>query len=173
MVHEKRLPGLPRTFLAVIALLTGMATPSLSASDTPVVRLSEPVESTDAFETFGIPLPEVAQSLPLPDVLDDAAAYVDADIQVTAKVKQVCQKKGCFLVAQAGPHVVRVSFKDYGFFVPTDISGRTVTLHGVLTREVLTAAQARHFSEDAQQEGAFKPGWQYEFVAVSVRVPRG
>ncbi len=141
------------------------------AGDSGVIRLSEPVEVTDAYETFGAPLP-AADAMSLAAIIEDADRYADADVQITVKVKQVCQKKGCFFVAQDGPHIARVSFKDYGFFVPTDISGRTVTLHGVLKRNELSEAQAEHFSKDAGKPGAFKPGPQYEIVAVSVRVPR-
>ena len=141
------------------------------AGDPGVIRLSEPVEATDEYETFGAPLP-AADAMSLAAVIEDADRYADADVQITTRVKQVCQKKGCFFVAQDGPHIARVSFKDYGFFVPTDISGRTVTLHGVLKRKEITEAQAKHFSEDAGRPGAFKAGPQYEIVAVSVRVPR-
>ncbi|MEM1438872.1 MAG: DUF4920 domain-containing protein [Pseudomonadota bacterium] len=155
------------------ALLLWAVSATTWADETQVIRLSEPVESTETYETFGSPLPAVAEEASLVDVLDDSDRYADTDVQVTTKVKQVCQKKGCFFVAQAGGHVVRVSFKDYSFFVPTDISGKTVTLHGTLKRHELTQAQAEHFSKDAGEPGAFKPGWQYEIVAVSVRVPRG
>ena len=155
------------------ALLLWAVSATTWADEARVVRLSEPVESTEAFETFGSPLPAVAHEASLIDVLEDSDRYADTDVQVTTKVKQVCKKKGSFFVAQAGGHVVRVSFKDYSFFVPTDISGKTVTLHGTLKRHELTQAQAEHFSKDAGEPGAFMPGWQYEIVAVSVREPRG
>ena len=142
------------------------------AGDDGVIRLSEPVEATDAYETFGAPLPAADTVMSLAAVIEDAERHADTDVQITTKVRQVCQKKGCFFVAQDGPHVARVSFKDYGFFVPTDIAGRMVTLHGVLKRRELTEAQAGHFSEDAGRPGAFKAGPQYEFVAISVRIPR-
>ncbi|MEO1580256.1 MAG: DUF4920 domain-containing protein [Pseudomonadota bacterium] len=134
-------------------------------------RLSEPVEVTDTHETFGSVLPEVDSELSLGDVMAAPADFVDADVQITTKVKQVCQKKGCFFVAQQGEHLVRVSFKDYSFFVPTDISGKTVTLHGQLVAHQMTDEQAAHFNADAGGSNAFKAGPRYEIVAVSVRVP--
>ncbi len=164
-----RFVALRRVLLSSLAALTFGSV--AWAGDSGVIRLSEPVEVTDAYETFGAPLP-AADAMSLAAVIEDADRYADADVQITVKVKQVCQKKGCFFVAQDGPHIARVSFKDYGFFVPTDISGRTVTLHGVLKRNEITEAQAKHFSEDAGRPGAFKAGPQYEIVAVSVRVPR-
>lgn len=161
--------SLNRSLLSLLGALVCCA--GAWAGDAGVIRLSEPVEATDEYETFGAPLP-AADVMRLAAVIEDADRYANTDVQITTRVKQVCQKKGCFFVAQDGPHVARVSFKDYGFFVPTDISGRTVTLHGVLKRKELSEAQAEHFNEDAGKPGAFRSGPEYEIVAISVRVPR-
>ncbi|MEM9172347.1 MAG: DUF4920 domain-containing protein [Pseudomonadota bacterium] len=144
---------------------------SAIAQDASVIRLSEPVEVTDQYETFGEPLVKADSAQPLREIMQTPDDYVDASVQVTAKVEKVCQKKGCFFVAQDGAHLVRVRFKDYGFFVPTDISGRTVTLRGVLKRHELSAEQAAHFNQDAASPNAFRAGAQYEIVATAVRVP--
>ena len=69
--------------------------------------------------------------------------------------------------------MLRVSFKDYGFFVPTDISGRRVTMVGELVEREISEDQAEHMSEDLGEEGAMQAGVVYEIVATSVRVPRG
>lgn len=44
---------------------------------------------------------------------------------------------------------MRVSFKDYGFFVPKDISGKTVIVEGKATVTTTTVEELRHFAEDA------------------------
>ena len=68
---------------------------------------------------------------------------------------------------------MRVAFKDYGFFVPTDISGRDVTLVGELRQVELSAEQAAHFEEDmGSTDVAVAPGPRFEIVASSVRVPK-
>lgn len=160
--------------IAKVALLIVIALPaaeSAVAGSSPVIRLSEPVEVSDSYETFGVPLPEPGDPLSLSEVMQDADDFIDTEVKISVKVDQVCQKKGCFFVGQDGEHLVRVSFKDYGFFVPTNISGRFVTLYGVLEKREMTQKQADHLSEDAGEPGAFARGPAYEIVAVSVRVP--
>ena len=157
-----------RRYLSV--LLVGGLTATAASGD--VVRLSEPVEETDTYETFGSPLPEQPVAISLGTLLDNGPQYLDQAVVVQTRVARVCQAKGCFFIAQEGAHAARVSFKDYSFFVPSDISGRTVTLAGSLIRREVTEEQAAHLNDDAGGGNAVRPGAQYEIVATSVRVPR-
>ena len=100
-------------------------------------------------------------------------SYVGEPVLITARVSQVCQRKGCFFIAQEGPAVLRVSFADYSFFVPTDISGRRVTMAGELVRREITTEQAEHMNSDLGGSAPIEAGVVYEIVAISVRVPRG
>jgi hypothetical protein len=162
-----------RTALRPISLLLifiGTLPGGLLSADT--VRLSEPVEATEAYETFGAPLPDADAVIDLGTLLENSGEYLDREVLVKTRVAQVCQAKGCFFIAQEGAHAARVSFKDYSFFVPSDISGRTVTLAGSLVRNELSEAQAEHLNEDAGGGNSIRSGAQYEFVASSVRVPR-
>ena len=74
---------------------------------------------------------------------------VDKPIVVTAEVVDVCSAKGCWLSLKDGDSEVRVTFKDYGFFVPSSLKGRTVKVQGVLREEVISEADRRHYAEDA------------------------
>ena len=49
---------------------------------------------------------------------------------------------------------VRITFKDYGFFVPKDIAGKTIIAEGLVTEEVTKEADARHYAEDAGKSKA-------------------
>ena len=161
-----------RSFLALAGLslvLTGAFLAQRVTAD--VVRLSDPVETTDAYETFGAPLPDGPAAISLDTLLENSAEYLDRPVLIRTRVAQVCQAKGCFFIAQEGAHSTRVSFVDYSFFVPSDISGRTVTLAGSLVERELSEDQAAHLNEDAGAE-AIRPGAQLEIVATSVRVPR-
>lgn len=160
-----------RGMTAVAVLAFAISSPALSDNPS-VVRLSDPVESTDDYETFGAPLPKSGQALNLSEVLGNGESYLGKEILVSTRVAQVCQFKGCFFIAQDGKHVARVSFKDYSFFVPSDISGRDVTLAGRLQSRDLSVEQAAHYNDDIDDPQALKPGQQYEIVATSVRVPR-
>ena len=151
------------------------ASPLAWAGDEPtVVRLSEPVEVTDTHETFGAAMPAAAEPVSLSALVAQHADYADKSIVVEARVSKVCQKKGCFFIARDGATTVRVSFKDYSFFVPTDISGKQVTLVGELRQVELSEDQVAHFQEDmGSADASVAPGPQFEIVASAVRVPKG
>ena len=153
-----------------IALLLGVFSAGCWG-DGKVVRLSEPVLSTSEYEIYGAPMDSKAAEQTLDTLLSNPAVSLNREIKVTARVAKVCQKKGCFFIAQQGPYSARVSFKDYGFFVPSNISGRTVTLVGELLERKLSIEQATHYNADAGTTDNIKPGLQYEIVASSVRVP--
>ena len=139
-----------------------------------MVRLSDPVEQTADSESFGASLDESVPAVSLGEIASDGGTYVGQSVRVIARVAEVCQKKGCFFIAQEGDSVVRISFKDYGFFVPTDISGKRVALVGEVVAREVTSDEAAHYAEDlGAASTAVKPGKVYEIVATSVRVPRG
>ena len=151
----------------LLCLLSGTGN---AAESNPPIRLSEPVHADANAEVFGAPLDERLPLRRLTDLVANAGSELGVPVRVTVRVEKVCQKKGCFFVATDGDTTVRVSFRDYGFFVPTDIGGRTVTLAGELVQMTHTEAQAEHLSADAGT--TITPGPVYELVADSVRVPR-
>ena len=160
-------------FRWVCAVLLMCAAPWVWADETSgVIRLSEPVEVTDTHETFGSSMPESADPVSLSTLVADHGDYVGKSVAVEARVSKVCQKKGCFFIAQDGATVVRVSFKDYSFFVPTNIAGQTVMLFGQLKRKDVSQEEADHYAADLGADDAgVAPGPQFEIVASAVRVP--
>ncbi len=160
-----------RLAFAAIILLGSQLT--LAGDEPKVVRLSEPVSVTDTHETFGAPMPETAEPIALSALVANPEDYADKSVVVEARVSEVCQKKGCFFIAQDGATTVRVSFKDYSFFVPTDISGRDVTMVGVLKQVELSEEQAAHLKDDLGSDDAnVAAGPQLEIIASAVRVPK-
>ena len=156
---------------AMVLVATGV---SQAAEETTVIRLSEPVVQTADFETFGALLDESVPMVALENLAKDGGDYVGRPVRVVARVAEVCQKKGCFFIAQDGGSIVRISFKDYGFFVPTDIGGKRVTLVGEVVAREITPDEAAHYAEDLGTAAPpVGPGTVYEIVATSVRVPRG
>ena len=69
---------------------------------------------------------------------------------VTGKVESVCQKKGCWMniVSEDGGKEMFVKFVDYGFFMPLDLTGKTVTMKGTAFREVTSVDELKHYAED-------------------------
>jgi hypothetical protein len=68
--------------------------------------------------------------------------------------------------AQEGTPGCRVTFKSYGFFVPTNSAGAKARVQGVVEVETLPASSVRHFEE----EGAVFAGKQPDGTAKEVRL---
>ena len=70
---------------------------------------------------------------------------------VTGYVTGVCQVKGCWMILSQNPTDstgLFVKFKDYGFFVPKDLSGSKVTVGGKTFKEITPVDELRHYAED-------------------------
>jgi hypothetical protein len=105
---------------------------------------------------FGAPL-SAAPAIPAVAVLAEPAKYDDKDVKLTGTVSAACAKKGCWMTLggdEPGAKKLRVTFKDYGFFVPTDSMGKTATVEGHLKVSTLSIAQAQHYADDAAKAGA-------------------
>lgn len=139
------------------------------------LRLSEPVEASDAWEVFGAPMADTSAGLSLEALIEREDEFAGKEVRVTTRVAKVCQKKGCFFIATEGATAARVTFADYAFFVPTDSGGKEVTLVGTFQRSALSAEQAAHYAEDLGEAPPADPapGFEYGIVATSVLIPRG
>lgn len=167
-------PGMFRARWTVAACALVASQFAWAGDDPQVIRLSEPVEVTATHETFGAAMPAAVDAVALATLVANHENYANESVAVEARVAQVCQKKGCFFIATDGAATVRVAFKDYSFFVPTDISGRDVTLIGEIRRVELSKEQAEHLEADLGSADAdITPGPQFEIIASSVRVPKG
>lgn len=70
--------------------------------------------------------------------------------KVEGTVESVCKMKGCWMNVKTGDgQVMRVSFKDYGFFVPKDIVGKTVVMEGTAETTTTPVSELRHYAQDA------------------------
>ena len=73
-------------------------------------------------------------------------------VKIKGTIESVCQAKGCWMNVVDDTDVsVFVKFKDYGFFVPKDASGKSVIVSGVLSNTITPVDELRHYAED---EGA-------------------
>jgi len=137
------------------------------------VRLSEPVATNATSETFGAMIDSTLATTDLASLLAQPTEQLGKKVIIETKINKVCQKKGCFFIAQQNKHTARVSFRDYGFFIPTDSSGKTVLLSGELVEKQMTQEQAEHFSSDINSESeVLKAGKVYEIIADAIQIPR-
>ncbi|WP_405235014.1 DUF4920 domain-containing protein [Lentisalinibacter orientalis] len=146
-----------------------------TAGDEGAVRLSEPVTVTDDYEEFGAPVVAAESAIPLGELVGAGEEYLGREITLTTRIAKVCRKKGCFFIARDGDAMARITFKDYGFFIPTDSAGKEVLLNGTFERREISAAQAEHYRKDLGDSAQAGPaaGPEYHIVATAVRIPRG
>lgn len=89
---------------------------------------------------------EVAE---LPGFLSDKES---GNIKVIAKVTDVCPKKGCWMsLEMPDQSKVFVKMKDYGFFVPLEMIGKTVVIDGEAKKIQTSVAELKHYAEDARK----------------------
>jgi hypothetical protein len=163
----------PRFLQLLLSMMLVGIVPALFAAQSGVTRLSEPVEVTATHEFFGGTLPEGGEPISLADLMNNSQDYLDQEVLVETRIAKVCQKKGCFFVAQQGPSTVRVSFKDYGFFIPTDAGGKEVVLLGTFSRKSVSQEEAEHYAADLGETKAPAPeAFEYSIVATAVKIPR-
>lgn len=97
-------------------------------------------------------------------------------LTLSGKALTSCAKKGCWMTVALGEEEdMRVTFRDYGFFVPKDLNGEEVVMEGVLKRKVSSVEELRHYAEDAGKSPAEIQAIQqadtaYAFEAVGVLV---
>ncbi|MSP69144.1 MAG: DUF4920 domain-containing protein [Bacteroidetes bacterium] len=77
------------------------------------------------------------------------------EMQVEGKIVEVCQKKGCWMELQLdNSETMRVTFKDYAFFIPKDAAGKTVIMEGYAYNDTTSVQMLRHYAEDGGESQA-------------------
>lgn len=91
-----------------------------------------------------------------------------------SKIVINCQKSGCWMDLDVGNEdVIKVTFKDYAFFVPLDSKGKTATVEGFAKKELIPVDMLKHYAEDegkSQEEidAITAPEFAYTFEAIGV-----
>lgn len=97
-------------------------------------------------------------------------------VSVKGKVTDICPKKGCWInLATDDGEIFFVKMKDYAFFVPTALKGKTVVLEGSAESKTSTVKELKHYAEDAQKSqeeiGAItEPKTETRFMASAIKV---
>lgn len=76
----------------------------------------------------------------------------ELNCKLSGKVEAVCQKKGCWMELKNNDGTtLRVTFKDYGFFMPKDCSGKTAIVDGIAKVEVTSIEDLKEYAKDDGQ----------------------
>lgn len=98
------------------------------------------------------------------------------DTKITAKVLDVCSKKGCWLkLAVNDTTTAFVKMKDYAFFLPTAVKGKTIVLDGQAMMKTTSVDELKHYAQDAKKSKAeidaiTQPQTEIRFTAKGITV---
>jgi len=85
----------------------------------------------------------------LPYMIEEVEKNGSMEATIQGEIKEVCTNKGCwFTMELPNGESMRVTFKDYGFFVPTNSQGFPIILKGVATMTETDVDTQRHYAED-------------------------
>ena len=117
--------------------------------------LAAPLTGATDLTQFGAAV-TADDAVPVAKVISDPAAHAGKTVKLAGRTDGVCAKKGCWMTLK-GPDKtssLRVTFRDYGFFVPKEILGRDVIVEGKLEIKEQSVAELRHLAEDAGRSPA-------------------
>ena len=124
-------------------------------------------------QTFGEKI-NTRGAISFPELTAKMAGTDSMAVKVRGTVESVCQVKGCWMnMRDEKAGEMFVQFKDYGFFMPKDISGREVIIDGYAYRKVTPVDELRHYAEDAGKskaeiEAITQPKEELKFMASGV-----
>jgi hypothetical protein len=109
-------------------------------------------------------------------LLSTPSSFDGKDVQVEGKVRKACEKKGCWMELAADDRSpgIRVTFKNYGFFVPLDSAGSTAKVEGTVKVTELPVERAKHYEAEGatvpkDKEGKYR---EVQLVALGVELRR-
>jgi hypothetical protein len=110
---------------------------------------AEPPSGIPDGRDFGAAL-TLDQPTALSTVVEEPERFAEQPVLVRGQIVDVCQRKGCWTVLRDGEAAVRVHFKDYGFFLPTDCAGEVALVEGVAKVETVSEEHARHYASESR-----------------------
>ena len=116
-----------------------------------VVRAQPPKGPVTPGTTFGSSI-AAEGAVPVADLsklLQDDQSH---PVKVKGTVTDVCPKKGCWLsLEMLDNSKVFVKMKDYGFFVPVELIGKTVVVDAEAKVIKTSVDELKHYAEDAKK----------------------
>lgn len=120
-------------FLFLAAAGTAFAQVAGAVSDAgDVYSDTQAIEITEEYELYGEPMPDVEEKFRLGEAVGQFQNYIGAEMQISGNVARMCGDERCYFVMQDGGKSANVVLIDPGAPMPQDISGREVTVLGML-----------------------------------------
>ncbi len=108
---------------------------------------ADPGAPVAAHKTYGAPLGQ-NPSATLADVLRTPDKFAGQRVTVEGAVRAACTRKGCWMELSEGADACRVTFKDYGFFVPTDSAGSKARVDALVQTKTIKPEMVAHLESE-------------------------
>ncbi|GHE52166.1 DUF4920 domain-containing protein [Roseivirga thermotolerans] len=163
-----------KIFLAVVMLATVWACADKKTEQTEVKA-----DKADVVGTYGAEISEEG-AISVESMMAKLETSDSVMVKVKGEITATCAMKGCWmnLVLPNGEEM-RVTFKDYGFFVPKEgMEGNYALIEGVVTRTLTDVETLKHYAADAgkpEEEilAITEPKDELSFVANGVIIYKG
>lgn len=164
----------PILALLLSLILWSCGSPNTSTEEAVAVDVVEEITFETDTVSFGMPV-----TLDGAITVNELITQLDNNDSLVAKVivevDAVCKKKGCWMdvKGEETEEIVKVTFKDYEFFVPLDFDGNKAVIEGVAFRQITSVDELRHLAEDGGQieeeiMSIIEPQEEIRFEAVGV-----
>ncbi len=163
----------------LVAVALGLACAACQTDPVPTTS-AEPAQAAPNKDvsTYGAPI-GAGEKVALSAVLAEPKKFLDKPVIIEAEVRRACAKKGCWMeVAESNEKSApscRVTFKDYGFFVPKDSAGSRARMQGTVAIETVAASYVEHLEAEGARFPNKKPDGtadEVRFVATGVELSR-
>ena len=136
--------------------------------------------SSSDYAIFGDSI-SVDEAISTQDMLvqyDKLKAGDTLNVKFKSKIKNVCQKKGCWMTLElpSGKEAF-VKFKDYAFFIPKNAQNEEVIVNGKAFVSIETVEELKHYAKDegksqAAIDSIVAPKTNYSFMADGVLIKK-
>jgi hypothetical protein len=166
-----------------LALASLLGLVGCKTSTEPPAAKAEPAapaaSAGSAHKTFGAPLAGGGATVSLGDVLKSPDKFADQSVLVEGEVRRACTRKGCWMeLSEAQDPALpgcRVTFKDYGFFVPTDSAGSKARVEAKVESRLVKPELVAHLESEGAKfadKGADGSAHEVRLVATGVELWR-
>ena len=88
--------------------------------------------------------------IPASELAKSMQGKKEQNLKIEGTVKDVCHVKGCWMETDLGNgKSMRITFKDYAFFVPKNCAGKSFYAQGKANWDTTSVAMLQHYAEDA------------------------
>lgn len=163
-----------------IVLLGGIAIALFSCSKKQEAAKEEAMAPKMEYAVFGDSITD-AEAITKEEMFAKFKDLKEGDtlnVKFKSEIKDVCQKKGCWMAMDLGEEKEAfVKFKDYAFFVPMNATKQQAIVNGKAFVSIETVDEQKHYAKDggktqAAIDSITQPKVTYSFMADGVLISK-